>query len=234
MQIKRDCYHYLGNKPCSFHKKDGRLCENCNNYKKIEEHILIIKLDALGDVLRTTSILLAIKDKYPNSAITWITRCNAIPLIKNNPFIFKSYGVEDNYVEFISSREFDMCINLDAEPLSSSIAKMVKATEKIGFIVDDKGAVIPANDSAVEWFEMGVNDHLKRENRKTYFEHLYKIIGLPKIKIYPPQYYLTDRQKNFAVQKKGNMDYINLEKIWESILEVEKSGNIKNGYKNIT
>ena len=212
MKIHQDCYHYLGYKPCKFHKRDGRLCESCDNYKKIEKHILIIKLDALGDVLRTTSILPAINNKYPNSAITWITRNNALLLVRNNPFIFKSYGIEDSYLEFILSREFDMCINLDAEPLSGSIAKIVKAREKVGFIVDKRGALVPVNDSSIEWFEMGVNDHLKRVNRKTYFEHMYEIIGLPMANIYPPQYNLTDRQKAFAMHKKKSLDCINLEK----------------------
>jgi len=202
MKIHQDCYHYLGYKPCKFHKRDGRLCEGCNDYKKIEKYILIIKLNAIGDVLRTTSILPAINNRYPNSAITWITRSNAVPLIKNNPFVFKSFSIEDNYLEFILSREFDMCINLDAEPLSGSIAKIVKAREKVGFIVDKRGALVPANDSSIEWFEMGVNDHLKRVNRKTYFEHMYEIIGLPMANIYPPQYNLTDRQKAFAMHKK--------------------------------
>lgn len=202
MFIKKDCYYYLGNKPCSFHKMDGRLCKDCKNYKKIEENILIIKLDALGDVLRATSVLPALKNKYPNSTITWLTRRNALPLIRNNPFVYKYYAVEGNYLEILLSQKFDICINLDAESISGSIAKIVNAREKIGFIVDDKGSVIPANHSAVEWFEMGLNDRLKRANRKTYFEHMYRIIGLPEDNIHPPIIELTDKQIKLAKRKR--------------------------------
>jgi heptosyltransferase-2 len=95
--IKKDCIYCLGSKPCKFHKQDGRLCEDCQDYRKTEKKILIIKLDALGDVLRTTSILPALIKKYPNSGITWITRKNALPLLEKNSYIFRKCAVEENY-----------------------------------------------------------------------------------------------------------------------------------------
>jgi len=227
MELKTDCHFYLGNKPCYFHKKDSRSCKNCKDYKKVEQHILIIKLDALGDVLRTTSILPPIKNKYPNSAVTWITRKNAIPLLQHNPFIHKILCVEDNYLELILAQKFDVCINLDLEILSSSIAKIVQAKEKKGFFVDDTGAVIPANNSALEWFEMSLNDYLKRKNRKTYFEHMYEIIGLSKANIYPPQYNYNSRQKNLIKQKRKEFALYNYRKV----LGVNTGGGKKWRYK---
>ena len=44
--------------------------------------ILIIKLEAVGDVLRTTCILHGLKEKYPKSEITWITCKSAVPLFR--------------------------------------------------------------------------------------------------------------------------------------------------------
>ena len=61
--LKSDCIFFPGNKPCKPHKETGVTCENCNLYKPVGQKILIIKLDALGDVLRTTSILHALKEK---------------------------------------------------------------------------------------------------------------------------------------------------------------------------
>ena len=51
--------------------------------------ILIIKLGALGDVVRTIPILSAIKEKYPNSEIYWLTKKDSVEILENNPNINK-------------------------------------------------------------------------------------------------------------------------------------------------
>ena len=197
IKVNIDCIYYLGYKPCKFHKQDGRLCENCQDYRKIEKRILIIKLDALGDVLRTTSILSALIKKYPDSGITWITRKNGLPLLENNPYIFRKLAVEENYLEFLLNEEFDIGICLDAEPLSANILSIAKCNEKFGFISNKYGQVIPANREAEEWYLMGINDDLKKKNRKTYQQHIYQICRL-KNDIVKPQLYLKPDSEKFA------------------------------------
>ncbi len=74
-----DCKRFTGYKPCY---PDHNCWEDgCKD--KIDEgkKILIINLDAMGDVLMTTAQLPAIKRKYPVSTITWITLKNAAPLL---------------------------------------------------------------------------------------------------------------------------------------------------------
>ena len=51
--------------------------------------IAIIKLGALGDVVRTLPIAEALKKKYKEAEITWITKENALQLFESNPFINK-------------------------------------------------------------------------------------------------------------------------------------------------
>ncbi len=149
------------------------------DFSPISERILIIKLDALGDVLRTTSVLPALKDRYPHSAITWITRQNAQSLLSNR-YIDRCLVVEDHYLEFILNERFDLGICLDADPLSATILSLADCQEKRGFIADENGAAIPANTEAEEWWLMGLNDHVKKQNRKTYQEIMYEICGLDK------------------------------------------------------
>ena len=74
MILKTDCKHFPGNKPCIPSKTEGKKCDDCNYYNPVDFKILIIKLDATGDVLRTTSILPALKREYPKSHITWLTK----------------------------------------------------------------------------------------------------------------------------------------------------------------
>ncbi len=178
IKINNDCYFYKGNMPCSFHKIDGRLCDNCGNYIKTEKRIIIVKLGAAGDVLRTTSILPALKNIYPNSHITWITQLDAGPLLNNN-YINRVLFVERNYFEFIQNEHYDIAICLDVDQLGATILSLIKADKKQGFICNEKGCIVPVDDYAEEWWLMGLNDKLKRDNRKTYYEHIYKICNLP-------------------------------------------------------
>ncbi len=74
MILKTDCRLFKGDRPCDPHKEKGVKCDHCNYYQPIKFKILIIKLDAVGDVLRTTSILKPLKKKYPDCFIVWCTR----------------------------------------------------------------------------------------------------------------------------------------------------------------
>ena len=66
------CKRYSGYKPCIEYKnclEEGCQLDDAEN--RIGEKILIISLDALGNVLLNTSILKSLKDKYPESTIFW-------------------------------------------------------------------------------------------------------------------------------------------------------------------
>ncbi len=78
---KLDCRYFLGDRPCRF----KRVCEGCDQYSPMGKRILIVKLAAIGDVLRTTPLLSGLKRAYPQSHITWVADREALPLLKNNP-----------------------------------------------------------------------------------------------------------------------------------------------------
>ncbi len=42
----------------------------CDHYEQIQQRLLLIKLDAMGDVLRTTALLEPLRNRYPSSYIT--------------------------------------------------------------------------------------------------------------------------------------------------------------------
>ena len=109
-----------------------------------------------GDVLRTTSILPALKREYPKSHITWLTKSNAKELFNNNPFLDELIIFESaDTIARLMVEEFNILIHPDASVVSASLASIVNAEIKKGFLLDAKGKVIPVNDSAVEWLEMG-------------------------------------------------------------------------------
>lgn len=197
MTFKRDCIHFLGNRPCLEHKQKGTRCTKCLAYRQIRSYILVIKLDALGDVLRTTSILPALHKKYPGAAVTWVTRKQAVPLLKNNPLIWRILAIEENYIEYLLNQDFDIAFCLDADPLAGSMASLTRSTRKYGFITERNGCVAPADRSAESWYRMGLDDIAKKRNRQTFFEHMYNICNLP-FPIHRPQYILRCEHKEMA------------------------------------
>jgi len=197
MILKTDCKHFPGNKPCVPSKTECKKCDNCNYYDPVNYKILIIKLDATGDVLRTTSILPALKREHPKSHITWITKRNAKELFVNNPLVDELYLFEDNdTIARLMVEKFNLLIQPDASAVSASLASIANAEIKKGFLLDAKGKVVPVDKDAVEWLEMGAFDDAKKKNTKTYQEIIHNIAGL-KYQKDEIQVYLNQREMDF-------------------------------------
>jgi ADP-heptose:LPS heptosyltransferase len=177
--VHTDCRHYRVSEPCAPHKQTRVTCAECRRHDPIAERVLIVKLGALGDVLRTTSCLPPLKSLYPRSHVTWVTRANAAPLLFRNPAVDRVLSVDSNYLEYLLVEDFDLVIAPDADPLSASIAGIAHAPTKKGFVTDGRGGVKPLSDAATHWWQMGLNDDLKQRNRRTYGEWLYAICDLP-------------------------------------------------------
>jgi heptosyltransferase-2 len=175
--IAFDCRYFRGDRPCKWHKLEGVLCR-CDHYSHVEKRILLIKLDAMGDVLRTTCILPALKELYPGSMVTWITREESVPLLVNNPFIDEILPYGSDSLVNLGSSKYELVINLDAGKISSGLAAIAKASKKEGYVLHQDGYVQSTNEAARRWLEMGVFDDLKKENRQTYQEMICSIIGI--------------------------------------------------------
>jgi len=163
----------------------------------VSERVLIIKLDALGDVLRTTCILPALRKKYPRAQVTWITMPEAAPLLGNNPYIDRvvAYGPDANAM--LSVEYYDLVLCLDAALRSATLGSLAKSRYKKGFGLDKSGAVFPFNQEAEEWFLMGLFDDLKKKNTRTYQEIIMDICGFSGMD-QEIVLYLTEEEKLFA------------------------------------
>ena len=87
----------------------------------------------MGNVLVTTSILPAIKRKYPSSHISWITLKNAAPLLLNNPSVDAIYPWEPESWLMLQHMTFDAAFNVDKSRRSGAFIASVAAEEKLGF-----------------------------------------------------------------------------------------------------
>ena len=176
--IKEDCRRIVWDRPCRPHKERGQTCEDCPDYAPAGKRIVIVKLDAMGDVLRTTCVLEGLREKYKDAHITWITRKESTPILLGNPYINRivPYGIEALTV--LLSGGFDLVFNPDAAPASAALASLARAKEKKGIFTDEDGRLRPASNAARKWMLMGMRDDLKKANESTYQEIILDMLGL--------------------------------------------------------
>ena len=179
MILKTDCRHFPGDHPCVYNKLQGIMCDRCSYYFPIGFKILIIKLDATGDVLRTTSILHSLKEKYPWSHVTWLTKKISKDIFKNNTFVDNVIFYEDpELIARLQAETFDLLLHPDTSPVSAALAAVVNAKMRKGFILNELGKVVPVNENGIEWIEMGAFDQLKKANTKSYQQIIHEVLDL--------------------------------------------------------
>lgn len=184
MPVRYDCRHFLGYKPCRFR----RACDGCLHYTPFGERILIIKLAAVGDVLRTTPLLRGLRRAYAEAHITWLTDPGAAPLLEGIGEIDRLLAYDCENVLRLECETFDRLYCFDKEPRATALAMKIRAAHKAGFGMSAYGNVMPLDRASEYMFRLGIDDPLKfRINTKTYPELVFECAGLP----YPgPQEYV--------------------------------------------
>ena len=169
-----DCRRFTGYKPCEPYK----ICP-CDEPLPHGRRVLIVNLDFIGDVLMTTAMLPAIKRKYPESTIHWITKKNAMSVLENNPFIHRVWEWSDESRMILQQMSFDEVLNADKNENSAVFTMGLRAKEKLGFGLSENGAIVPLNPEAEYNYRMGIDDDLKfRQNRRTGQEILAETLKL--------------------------------------------------------
>ncbi len=141
--------------------------------------ILIVKLAAIGDVLRTTPLLSGLKRRYPESHVTWVTSREAFPLLRLNPLIDRLLPFEFSSIFPLEIETFDLVIGLEKEAPGAALASKVKGRTKKGFGLTKEGTVFPLNRGSEYAFWLGLSDDLKfYRNQKTYPEIIFEIAEL--------------------------------------------------------
>ncbi len=140
---------------------------------------LIIKLGAMGDVLRTTSIL-----RVLDGPVTWVTRPVSTPLLENVEQI-DTLVTLDAAPQALRDCHFDLAACLDDEPEACRLLDLVTYDQHVGARLED--GRVRYGDSAAPWYDMGLlsrfgkerADELKRLNQRSYQEYLFAMFGRP-------------------------------------------------------
>ncbi len=173
--VRPDCRHFRGDLPCRPNKTEGYVCADCPVYAPVTQRILLIKLGAIGDVIRTTPLLRRLRQEYPGCFITWLTLTPAI----------LPQGAVDEILTFdfasalhLAARRFDLAINLDKEKEACALLLQVQAPEKRGYTLrETDGVAWPANAGADHKYLTGLFDQRSLANRKPYVQEIFELCG---------------------------------------------------------
>lgn len=134
--------------------------------------VLILKTGALGDVLRTTSILPGFAERHPGLTTTWVTAPGAVDLVAHHPLVGETLALDPGdegavreLSERLSGREFARVLSLDDElPMCRLASRVADPSAKPGvlsgaYLADGSqtqdGARAYTPDVA-PWFDMGL------------------------------------------------------------------------------
>ncbi|MFH0989471.1 MAG: glycosyltransferase family 9 protein [bacterium] len=177
MTLKTDCRYFRGDVPCRPHKQHGVHCIDergnlCPHYEMIDKQILIIKLGAIGDVIRTTPLLHKLKTLYPRSKIFWLTWTpDILPSLVDEKLDFSLKNIIA-----LRSMHFDLLINLDKDREACALCSELTARTKRGYILKN-GVSSPIDAAAESKYFTGIFDDVSKANTKSYPEEMFEICG---------------------------------------------------------
>jgi heptosyltransferase-2 len=141
-------------------------------------NILILKLGATGDVVRTTPLL-----KHLAGEVSWVTAAKNVPLLAGLTKTLRAISWEQR-AQFCD-REYDLVINLEDTADVAQFLPQLKFKKLFGAYIDANNALV-YSDAARGWFDLSLisrfgkaaADKFKLENRRTYQDLIFGGLGL--------------------------------------------------------
>ena len=196
--FKTDCRWFRGDGPCVHHKQEGVLCRECGHYQPTSQRLLLVKLGAMGDVLRTTSLLPSLRSHYTGSRISWVTRGESLDLLRGNPDIDEIIEYPFPALPRLLVQQYDLVVNLDFDYEGACLAELAQGARRLGFGCDAEGRLFALNPGAQTWCAMSLRDDLKRANRRSYQELMAEVCETPPATQASPTLYLTEEEVEFG------------------------------------
>lgn len=144
--------------------------------------ILVIKTGALGDVLRTTSILPGLQQRFGDLEVTWLTARAAVPLVERHRLVKRVVTCDPKDPASVAAAQdelpgtrWDWVLSLDDEEPLCALAARLETERLSGATLDAAGQRVYTDD-VEPWFGMGLlsrdgkeaADERKRTNQRTH------------------------------------------------------------------
>ena len=133
----------------------------------------ISRKSSLGDVLRTTVILHALK----NDDVAWLVDESAYALLEGNPYIGRILIYDNATILQLQEEIFDTVINFEKVPGICALADKIDAWKKYGFRFDRQTGKAQAHDGAEGVLSMCLNVDEKKGGNIYWQEALLGMIG---------------------------------------------------------
>jgi ADP-heptose:LPS heptosyltransferase len=138
---------------------------------------LIIKLNATGDVVRTTPLLRCLRGE-----VTWVTARHNLVLVEGLSENLRSFSWEDR--DLVRDSDYDLVINLEDDADVAAFVKRVRHRQIFGAYLNGGTQLAYTADSR-SWFDLSLisvhgkarADELKYQNRRTYQEVIFEGLG---------------------------------------------------------
>jgi ADP-heptose:LPS heptosyltransferase len=139
--------------------------------------VLIVKLGATGDVVRTTPLL-----RRLTGEITWLTAPKNTALLQNLSANLHCLSWDQR--DAVQNTAFDLVINLEDDIETGLFLRTLHFTRLFGAYVDSENTLRYSEDSR-EWFDLSLissygrvqADSLKLRNRRTYQDIIFGCLG---------------------------------------------------------
>jgi ADP-heptose:LPS heptosyltransferase len=174
IDVKFDCRHFRGHIPCVPNKLRGRICGSCDEYEPVTKRVLIVKLAAIGDVIRTTPLVAAFRKRHPGCRITWVTHS---PDVLPRDLVDEVRRPDAIGLFTVLRSSYDIAVNLDKDPEACMLLAEARAGKKFGFTWRDSH-IAPATPAARHKLLTGLFDSLSMENTKNYLDEIFGICGM--------------------------------------------------------
>ena len=180
MKWNRNCKSFQGVYACDILKSENyKDCSECKFYEPYSKKILILKLGAIGDVIRTTPILNGLRKKYGEDIhITWVIGKQSYDLVKNNEYVDKTLLYNEETILRLKKEKFDILLSLEIAPPATLLANEINANEKFGYFFNEDSHPSTFNKKAESYLDRVFSDKIDRETKKTYQEMLFEIIEI--------------------------------------------------------
>ena len=171
------CKFFKGDRPCKYYWIDRSWdCNNCEHHTTYDKRLLLIKLDELGDVVRSTALVEGLKKKYKNIHLTWLVASSGKYFLQNNPYIDRVLEYNNENIRQLQCEKFDIVINLDKDAKATSLITTLDSEIKRGYGLSKDGHVIPLNEGTHDSYYSSLDNWGKKiKETKSYQELIFDI-----------------------------------------------------------
>ncbi len=175
-ELRTDCVHFTGYRPC--HR--GCECRGCPDFTAAGPNVLVLKLYQLGNIVKSTPVLHALRKLYPDCRISWMASPAGCELLAHNPFIHQLLTDNTNDLLYCQQIKWDLILSLEANRQAAAIATSLKADRKLGFGLDEHGKLWPLGPESEVLYSFNLSNELRfHVNDKTVHELYFDLLGVP-------------------------------------------------------